>query len=281
MIKYLIIFSFLFLLSCGKKIDEKDIKAAEEIAPDGIYSALLTPVNYKVSNQVYGEVNIVKFADDFNVTINLKNAPRGRFRQHLQTGSHCPRMVQDENGDGYIDAYESRKNSGLIIVPFDGDLSAQDRGYNFLLQGNYNYTRSTSYHLMLSDLHLRDEIINDALVKLSEENLKLERRVVMVYMTGINFPASISGSELPVACGVLTRSSNRTESPEDEWDNDIPPPDRPGPRRPRRSPEPVPGPGPVPQPDINPEPDSENGGWWSRWRSRWERWRDWWNGEES
>ena len=281
MVKYLIISSFLILISCGKSIEDKDDAAKEELPPDGIYSALLTPVNFRISNQVYGEVKIVKFSDDFNVSVKINSAPRGSFRQHLHTGSVCPRGEMDENGDSYIDAYESKKSSGPIIVPLDGDLSSQERGYNLLLQGNYRYTRSTSYHLMLSDLHQRDEIINDALVKLSEEDLHFERRVVIVYMTNSNLPSSVSGSEIPVACGVLTRISNRTESEEDEWDNNDPPSERPRPRRPRRDPGPAPEPEPSPGPDINPETDT-GGGWWARWRSRWERWRnrmnDWWSG---
>ena len=285
MMNFYTIFFLLVLFSCGKSVNDKtDKKSGEEIRPDGIYSAVLIPVNYRLSTQVHGEVKIVKFGDDFSVEVKVKGAPRGSLRQHLQTGSSCPRLNQDENGDGYIDFYESLPVSGKILVPLDGDLSAQDLGQNLSLRGNYSYSRSTSYDLMLSDLHLRDEIINDAIIKLRERELILEKKVIVLYASGIALPESIKGTEIPVACGILTRVSNRTETEEDEWNRTPSPPDVPERPRPRTSPRPRPDNDPAPLPLPEEERDRTNEGWWSRWRSRWEEWRgrmgDWWNGRD-
>lgn len=283
--KYLVLLFIILFISCGKSVEESDDGfELEEAPPDGIYSAVLIPINGRVSTTVHGEAKIEKFADDFIVNVEVKGAPSGSFRQHLHTGSSCPRLEHDENGDGYVDAYEAHKITGKIIVPFDNDLSSQYLGYNTTLQGNYSYSRSTSYGLMLSDLHLSDDIINDSMVKLREKDLRLERKVVMVYKLNNREAPTVKG-DIPIACGVLTRVSNRTER--DEWGGrrPDPPSESPGPRRPRRSPRSDPDPDWQPRPDPAPAPapgpENEDSGWWSRWRSRWERWRDrvddWWN----
>ncbi len=68
----------LFLLfSCGKAVEDKneDFETEEETSLDGTYSAILIPVNEKITNQIDGEVKISRYGDDFKVKVNLKNAP--------------------------------------------------------------------------------------------------------------------------------------------------------------------------------------------------------------
>jgi hypothetical protein len=264
MTRLIIITSFLLLFSCGKTVeDNSDDVRQEEENYDGTYSALLLPVNGKISKYVTGEVKITKYGDTFRVDVHLKNAPSGTHKQYLQTGSACPQNEDDYNHDGYIDIYETQESMGYRIVPFDGDLSSQSAGSTYFPSGNYHYTRSTSYYLMLSDLHLPDDVVNDHLIKLSEWDLPLERRVVAVY-------SKVSGSDFPLACGILTKISDREPPPEDSWEEE------PQPRTPRDRPRPRPRPRPQPDPQVEPEPNPghSGGSWWDRIRQRWRRWRD-------
>lgn len=264
-----LIITLFLLLSCGKKVEEEEEEIILEESGDGTYSAILIPVNSRISGHVNGDVKVSKYGDHFKVEVQIKNAPSGYLKQYIHTGSTCPRLTHDTNGDGYLDHYETRQQTGYAVVPLDGDLASQRQGANYVLKGNYRYSRSTSYYLMLSDLHLPDEIVNDSIIKLYEKDLVLERRVITVYVAGTRLPGSVTGGELPVACGVLTRISE-VPPPDDSdtWEEEEAPRRRPRPdgnyrRRPR--------PRPVPEPEIGPPPTS--GSWWDRVRQRWRRWR--------
>jgi len=264
-------------LSCGKAPkDKEERQIQEESISDGIYSAILIPINAKVSNEVGGEVKFSRYGDEFKVRIKLFHAPSGTHEQHLHLGITCPKLNDDLNVDGYIDLEEARPRVGHIIVPLDNDLSSQKGGGKFP-SGNYNYSQSTSYQLMLSDLQQPDDLINDDLAKLNGDELHLEKRVVMIYSRGRNLPPTVSSPLIPLACGILTKISDAPEEEDDSWDSPRPPRPRSDNyrRRPPRPPPPSPDP---PEPD-----DSPSGGWWDNWRERWNRWRDrmrdWWNGE--
>jgi hypothetical protein len=270
-------FSILLLmlcLSCGKAVENNNENQNED-APsmDGTYMAILVPVNGKVSNRIYGEVKVSKYSDEFKVDVRVSNPPSGILRQSLHTGSKCPKVDSDRNQDGYLDSSETLESVGYTIVPFDGNLNSQTEGNEYHLTGNYHYQKNTSYYLMLSDLHNYDEVSNDSIVKLSDDDLPLERRVVAVYVESSKF-----ASDMLIACGVLTRvSTDENTSNEDTWtepsDNS---------RKPRPRPRPRPTPRPDPRPEPEPQPDDNSGdSWWERWRDRWERWRDRWGGGNS
>ncbi len=199
----------LILLSCGKRFTNDSLDVLYPLpSNEGTYSALLIPVNGKISAAVNGEVRVERYGDQFDVNIVLKNPPPGKLGQSLYLGSSCPKMGQDVNRDGQLDGHESRLQTGSIIIPFDGDLSSQFAGAALTLKGSYFYSRSTSYSLMLSDLHLADEIVNDLVVKLGERDLTLERRPVMVYLKLSRLSTPVSGRDIPLACGVLTKVSS-------------------------------------------------------------------------
>lgn len=258
----------LFLLfACGKAVEDKNEEAfpEEETFSDGNYTAVLIPVNGLISNQIQGEVKVSRYGDDFQVKVHLKNAPSGIHKQYLHSGTDCPRQVHDDNRDGYVDSYEAREVMGFVLVPFDGDLSSQFGGDTFFPSGSYSYARSTSYYLMLSDLHLPDEIVNDSIIKLNTRDLPLEKRAVSIYG---NSPVG----EIPIACGVLTRVSDVPPPDYDDWRERNPEPRNPEPR-------PRPDPRPRPRPDPEPQPDDYNSGsWWEEIRRRWD---EWWNGRET
>jgi hypothetical protein len=262
--KYLMFILITVLIACGKKNDD-DIEAQrQEEDLGGTYAAFLLPVNVNLTKSVSGNVEISRYGDDFLVKLNLNNAPPGIHKQYLHTGHLCPGPLDDEDRDGYVDTSEAIKLMGNQIVPFDDDLSSQTLGLSHFPSGNYNYVRSTSYSLMLADLHLIDEIINDHLVKLSELDLPLEKRVVAVY-------SESPVGDIPIACGVLTKIA--ASPSDDSWGQTIPSPRIPEPSPPRRP----------RSPDLEPEDngpqtgpdDTENDmGWWQRMRDRWRRWRD-------
>lgn len=272
---YALIF-FACLISCGKAPKDKTVAAfQEEEITDGVYSAVLIPLNAKVTNEVTGEVKISKYGDDFRVTLSLRHAPPGMHEQHLYTGTVCPQFDADKNIDGYIDTEEARASLGLVIVPLDGDLSSQAAGEGIYPKGSYKYSNSTSYQLMLTDLEQPDDVINDMITKLKGSRFSLEKKVVVVYGRGTNLPNTVSNPNLPLVCGILTKTN---ESPQDDEDWRPPPP-----RRPRednyRSPPPEPEP-----PQEPPRTEPSGGSWWDQWTQRWRRWservRDWWYNEE-
>lgn len=255
----------LFLLvSCGKAVEDKNenFEPEEETFSDGSYSAVLLPVNGRITNQIEGDVKVSRYGDDFKVKVHLKNAPAGIHKQYLHNGTDCPRQVHDDNRDGYVDGYEAREVMGFIIVPFDGDLSAQFRGDTFFPSGSYSYARSTSYYLMLSDLHLPDDIVNDSIVKLNDRDLPLEKRAVSIY-------GKSPVGEIPIACGILTRVADVPPPDYDDWRERNPEP---------RNPNPNPGPLPRPRPRPEPEPLPDDEGSQSWWDSIRRRWDQWWNG---
>lgn len=235
------------IVSCGKSVQDKDDpQIPEEENTDGTYSTFLLPTDNNVSSRVSGIVKVSKYGDDFRVEISVKDAPPGIHKQYLHTGSSC-------------------KNPGEKLVPFDDDLSGQDRGSRYFPSGNYHYKRSTSYFLMLSDLHLPDDNYNDGMAKLPSWDLPLEKRAVVIYSRS-------SYGDVPTACGLLTRIG--TSDSDETWNE----PARTSSRRPQPThveprPRPRPHPSPAPAPDIHPD-ENNNSNWWQRMWDRLRRWRD-------
>lgn len=277
MIKSLIFFLIL-LSSCGKSLkDDGEESIAGVRTVDGSYRAFLGPVNRRISSSITGEAKVFKYGDDFRVASKIQDAPEKKFVQYLHTGSYCPNLEDDQNGDGYLDRFEFINKAGPVILPLDGDLSSQDRGRSFILRGNYQYQRSTSYYLMLFDLHLPDELLNDEIVKLKEEDLQLDKKVIAVYLrNSSNLPLE-SSREVPIACGILGHEAAET-SRDDDWDREgrdegeVESPMR-RPRNPSRS-SPVPRPRPPNPEDEQYERPSGSSSWWDRLRQRWRRWRN-------
>lgn len=236
-------------ISCGKSVEDKtdDDKPRLEESLDGTYSAVLLPMNPSISNNVSGEAKVFKYGDSFRVEVRLRNSPGGIHKQYLQTGTSC-------------------SDPGAKLLPLDDDLSGQFRGYRSFPSGSYQYRRSTSYYLMLSDLHLPDENNNDDVVKLESWDLTLEQRPIVVY-------AKSGEQDKIMACGILTKTStNENQSP--NWETDSS--GRPSPGRIQTRPRPRPRPAPPqPEPEVIPEPTTpEYTSWWERMRERWRRWRD-------
>lgn len=265
MIKISLLFIFPLIFGCGKALEEKsDDLRQEEVVHDGIYSAILLPVNPRLSSDVHGDVRVTKYSDQLEISLHVKNAPKTKVKQAIHTGENCPTLNDDANRDGYIHSIESLPVTGYIVLPLDNDISSQANGSQLALSGSYSYKRSTSYYLMLSDLHLPDEVINDSIVKLNAQELSFNKKVVTLY-------SQTSNGEIPIACGVLNKISDEP-IPDSEWERPAPYPEPE--HRPRPRPRPRPEPRPEPEIEPEPEPQPQPGSWWDRLRERWRRWRE-------
>ena len=264
---------FIFLLSCGKSIkDDVNESLRTDDIVDGTYSAILAPVNRRISSKVLGEAKIIKYGDDFQVSSKIKDAPANKFVQYLHTGSNCPDLDDDQNGDGYIDRYEFIRKAGPAILPLDGDLSSQFLGSSFTLRGNFYYHRSTSYYLMLFDLHLPDELLNDHIVKLKEDHLHIQRKVVAIFVTRFTELPVESSREVPVACGIMELQNINNPTNDDDWRNSENSEDEVD-RQERPRPRPRPRP-PNPDDDDQYDRPTAPSSWWDRLRLRWRWWRN-------
>ena len=259
--------SLLLLSSCGKSvIDEAEVEVQQESFQDGTYSAVLFSVNNKISDSIRGDVKVTKYGDDFKVYVKLRNAPNVNYLQHLHTGSICPKMDQDLNSDGHLDDHEFQQQTGPPIVPLDEDLSTQEGGESLVLRGNYDYFKSTSYYLMLFDLHLPDTLLNENFVKLKKRDLPLDGRVVAIYATRVKTRFHLSTDKIPVACGILSQLSEGSATV--DWQEESSSFSRPRPpQRPRPESENLPE-------DTNYQNETGlTGSWLARLRQRWRRWR--------
>ena len=195
-----LIFMLLLISACGKSHSGAGKVGAQlTVEPEGIYSAIILPINSSLSLNVEGAVTVIKYGDDINVRVKLKNAPDGIHMQGLYTGDSCP--IEDLNGDALIDIKEAQKEIGRMLIPLDGDLGGRDIGSDYYPSSDYSYERSTSYSLLISDL------------KLKEGNLELEGKVVVIHGVPETYslPASVStdGQDspqktIPIACGILS-----------------------------------------------------------------------------
>ena len=263
------------LVSCGKSKDKKSALQFQVEEAEGAYVATLRAVNPKFAPTVNGVGRVSRFGDDFRAKIVLKDAPRVTHRQYMFTGTSCPSLERDDlNGDGVIDADETLYRSGKVILPLDGDLSAQLLGMEQFPFGNYTYVKSTSYALMLSDLHQADDVFNDDLVKLTTPDLSLTGRVILIMGVAAqtNLPSSVRSlfggtpqETLPIACGELSYvEQDRPDIEEDQINQEpVRIPRRPAPEV--KPPAPVPVEPPVYRNRLGRITDRIRG-WWCRIR---------------
>ncbi len=135
---------FFLLISCGKKIEEKDTRESEEEASgDGVYTAALYAVNPQLSSGISGQVSVSRYGDDLRVSSSVRNGPRLNLKQGIHTGTDCPTINLDTDRDGRVSFLEVLPVTGYILLPLDGDLSSQLRGQEMRLGAFYRYEKST------------------------------------------------------------------------------------------------------------------------------------------
>lgn len=219
-------FILILLYSCsksgGNSQEKVPIPVADtlEVEQEGLFQAILNPVNKKVSQHLNGALTLVREDNEFIADIRLSAGPASVLHtQHLHVGSRCPDLNDDLNGDGFIDGHEGAEVYKEVLIPLDDDLSSQRMGGGIYPAsdefGFYYYTRSTELQKLMNDLWEEDINLTDDYVKLPpEEPLKLTNKVVVILgvPSQIPLPETVSGysrltphQALPIACGVVKR----------------------------------------------------------------------------
>lgn len=219
----------LTLASCGGDSggDSSTSSSEEQQVDDqGIYRAVLKPLNTSIAGNTTGTVQIKITNDDVLVESNVVGAPSGvKHLQNITTATSC--LTKDINEDTFIDIAEVQ---GKILIPLDSDLSEQLDGMDFgpiaNNSGSYVYRRSTTLSLMLSDLRAFDPDPLDGVVKISPvQDLNLAGRVLIVHgvENNSNLPASVATmgafskeQALPIACGQLVRITSEEADQSEE-----------------------------------------------------------------
>lgn len=222
--------AMLTLVACGNKesSNKNQLQSKSEQARQGEhgkYRAVLTTLNSSVSGDPSGHAEIWVEGDEIKVQVEMNNLrPRAEGHpQHIHTATECPTMAADVNNDGFVDVIEGVPTYGPILVPLDGDISAQaaqredypiptsvgKAGFGYL------YQETASLSRLLADLRAPDENPDDAVVKLENgEELDLDGRHIVIHGVpdSVNLPDSVAtlGTEpreetLPIACGKIVR----------------------------------------------------------------------------
>lgn len=215
----------LSLMSCGKdsgSTKNTTLVTQEEQEQDdqGIYRAVLLPINSDVAGTTTGTVEIRIEGDDFSVESSIAGSPAGvKHFQNIMMSTACPDMSVDKNSDGLIDFKETLSLTGPILIPLDSDLNTQLDGMSYgpiaNSAGIYVYRRSTTLSQILSDLGALDPDPTDLVTKLPlGQNLNLSGRVILIHgvRSSEKLPDSVAtvGEAsrelmLPIACGKLVR----------------------------------------------------------------------------
>ncbi len=215
--------SLLALASCGggggggspSSVEQKQQDSIESDL-NGQYKAVFTAMNTSVAGVVSGSANFSR--EDNQLTVNVRFSglqPNLLHTQYVHVGNECP--TNDENADGFIDAVESEKITGQILIPLDADLNSQDRGSSIFpvsdVVGAYGYSEIASYDRFMKDLREPDMDTEDDFVKLGgDKALALAGRVVLIYGVAPEsvLPTTVarrgrlaSFQTLPIACGVF------------------------------------------------------------------------------
>jgi hypothetical protein len=184
------------------------------------YMAPFSTINQPVAGIITGSTTLHRLESKFYADVRFNGLHPNLIKpQYVHTGSRCPTMADDTNGDGFIDAVEGEAVYGQVLIPLDADLSSQDRGSSYFTMSNpwgfYEYHQVTSYDRFMRDLTESDSDPDDNFVKLSDEkSLSLASRVVVVYGVPKEtvLPTTVARrgrlanfQTLPVACGVFSQ----------------------------------------------------------------------------
>lgn len=192
----------------------------EQQIDQGVYRAILSPLNTSLAGELSGTVEISVERDDFIVQTKVKGVAVGvKYLQNIFTASKCPDASLDVNRDGFIDIGEATSSTGSILIPLDSDIAEQLDGMDYgpisNNNGSYVYRRSSTLSRIMADLRAIDPDPRDLIVKLPVgEEINLSGRVVMIHgvKPSEKLPESVGtygympGEQtLPIACGVLIR----------------------------------------------------------------------------
>lgn len=195
-----------------------EVDAAQDA--QGTYAFELAPLGGSPVTNVSGAGSISVRGDHFEVSVKVDGLEAfSSHAQYLHEGAICPDLNADSNADEHLDSVEVLETSGKILIPFDGDLSAQMLDSNVFPAANgagkISYLNAASFSLLIGDLRVEDENTEDSYTKLPlDQTLNFEGRTLVIYgvPTSTEVPATIrsfSGfdrqSSIPIACGKIHR----------------------------------------------------------------------------
>lgn len=194
------------------------------LGTEGMYRAVLIPLNSHLPHETVGTVTIKVYGDEFVAQTVVNGSPAGiKHFQYINAGSECPTVEDDNNADNFIDIVEAQKKTGSILIPLDSKLSNQFEGMDYgpiaNARGAFVYKRSAPLTYIELDLHAKDPSSTDGMTKLhTGENLNLAGRIVTLHGSATALPQSVGTFEemtakesLPIACGRLVRLSTDEE----------------------------------------------------------------------
>lgn len=228
------ILAFIILQSCGKNDSDKsnqpsvpqeenrnrEVAAVDGSNIQGHYQAQFMTLNPHVNGTIPGSANFFRKENNIFAYVRLfAGGVKAWHMQNVYTGSRCPNLSDDKNGDGFIDILEAEQAVGKILIPLDSDISSQNSGRRFYpladASGSYQYERMTSINSMLRDLQGEDKDPADDFVKLAaNEGMSFEGKVVLIQGVSENvvLPESVGSKTrlaafqtLPIACGIFKK----------------------------------------------------------------------------
>lgn len=184
---------------------------------NGKYRAHLRPLNTTVSGFIpYGAAEVEVLNGELSVKTYLDDDSQVLHAQNIYSGSKCPTLSSDKNGDGIIDINELQSSAGSPIIPLDSDLSSQQNGYPIYPKGSsFTYVEKAKVRDFINDLYSSNNTLVDGYIKLqSGMPFNFEKRVIIILGTSdINrVPSTVASLKdqprnisVPIVCGILKR----------------------------------------------------------------------------
>jgi hypothetical protein len=260
-------FLILSLLSCGRAPDPKGSSQGaitEAILPDGsniegFYIANLSPVNLNLHFMKVGSAGFERTGDIFNAKVIFNFGVKGAWHpQGIYSGTRCPNINDDTNGDAFIDITEAQAILGKMLIPLDGSLESHEEGKNLYPTGNkekgsFVYEQTASFSRMFSDLKTNKLKDNEGLSLVGKIVLiQGATRETVLPDTALGTLGMSAHTALPVACGVIMKVPEMPEELNHGSGSGI------GTVTPARNPNPEPNrPEPIPTPIPAPVNNSE------------------------
>ncbi len=194
------------------------------IFENGIYQAVLYPINKPHTGPISSSLTIVKMDDELRFHVRSSGlAPDTMHLQNIHVGFRCPDVSDDINQDGLIDTEEGGKIYKHILIPLDDELNSQRVGSGIFpisnYFGQYFWSRATSTKNLLNDLYDLDINKADEIIKLNpDEPFHLKDKLIVISTK------QDDQQDIPIACGVIQKLIH-TPGRIDNDETDIPLPD--------------------------------------------------------
>ena len=132
----------IFLSACGKSNSSAGLPkdwstrypSTQEVTPANAYfMADLSPLNANLTGPLRGRVTVEKSADKYKTKVNLSTS--SWHKQNIYSGTRCPNLGDDANGDGVIDSREALDVAGELLMTLRNNSSTTNSSGIFELRG--------------------------------------------------------------------------------------------------------------------------------------------------